>query len=311
MADLSARQLMALLGQLRPDTRIRIADLAEEVGVDEPTLIDGLETLAMCGVAPYDPGDLVPLMIEDGYVEVFGELPALDEPVRLSASEARALAAALQAAGFDGDDPLSSKLLEAAAPREFDQDELERTVKAATLTHRSAVYETLAQAVTDGLVVTMEYVRSGASDPTVREFEPHALFAERSAWYTTGWCRSAGAWRTFRLDRIRSAGPTGEHIDPRLHETPSGMLSAMRVDGLPKATLRFAPGARFEPRDWPGSALLESGPDGSATVEVPFGGTEWIARRVVARLGLVEVVEPADVRAAVAALAADCLDAMA
>jgi len=89
-----ARRVIALLGQLAPDTRISIADLAAEVGASQAQLAADLETLAMCGVAPYDPGDLMPLLIEDGMVEVWGELPAVRGPVRLSAAEARALAAA-------------------------------------------------------------------------------------------------------------------------------------------------------------------------------------------------------------------------
>jgi hypothetical protein len=36
---------------------------------------------------------------------------------------------------------------------------------------------------------------------------------------------------------------------------------------------------------------------------VPFAGTDWIARRVVARLGNVEALEPAEVRSAVGVLA--------
>jgi hypothetical protein len=48
-------------------------------------------------------------------------------------------------------------------------------------------------------------------------------------------------------------------------------------------------------------------PDGSTIAEVPFAGTAWLGRRVVARLGSVEVIGPAEARTVVAEMAADML----
>ena len=65
----------------------------------------------------------------------------------------------------------------------------------------------------------------------------------------------------------------------------------------------FAPGASVsEARTWPG-ATLETRPDGSTLVRVGYQTVPWIARRVAARLGEAEVIEPAEVREAVRALA--------
>jgi predicted DNA-binding transcriptional regulator YafY len=49
--------------------------------------------------------------------------------------------------------------------------------------------------------------------------------------------------------------------------------------------------------------VAEENADGSLLVEVPFAGTDWIARRVIARLGAVEALAPEVVRTAVLALA--------
>ena len=48
-----------------------------------------LAKLACCGVAPYTPDVLLPLYLEAGSVVVWGELPALDRAVRLSAAESK------------------------------------------------------------------------------------------------------------------------------------------------------------------------------------------------------------------------------
>lgn len=291
------RRLMALLNQLGEGDRVSVASLAQQVGTSPTELAGDLEDLMMCGVAPYDPGDLMPMYIEDGDVVVWGKLPALRGPVRLSATETRALVSALQAVGFDGGDPLVARLLSAAAGGGFDADELERTVRALSTAHDSSSFEVVAQGVADREAVQIDYVSAGTDEPTTRLIEPMSLFAERGAWYVTAWCRRAGDWRTFRVDRIRAAALAGERFEPR----QASLLgdAAFDAKGLPRATLRFSPGERFSERDWPGGHVERLGDDGSATVSVPFGGTSWIARQVVARLGRVEVLAPEAVRAAV------------
>ncbi len=302
MADQTARRLVALLGRLTPGSRTRISDLAAELDTSEATLASDLMTLALCGVPPFDPDALMPLIVEDGYVEVWSELPASLGTVRLCASEAAALAMALQVAGFGPGDGLTRRLLEAAAATGFDAGELERSIRARSGLHEAPVYQTLAAAVSAHEAVRIEYVKPDAAAPSTREIEPVALFAERGAWYTTAWCRHAGAWRTFRVERIRCAAQTGE---PATHRAtpPFGTDGALAVEDLPLATLEFAASERFDERDWPGAVVREKRDDGSCIVEIAFAGTAWIARRVVARLGAVRVLEPAEMRAAVRALA--------
>ena len=299
----AARRLIALLGQLTPGMSMPVADLAEKLGTTPAQLADDLGTLSLCGIAPYTPDQMVDVFVVDGMVEVYSPLPAVDAPVRLSPAEAEALAAALAAAGFTADDPLAAKLL-AAASTGFDGSALERTLRSAIATHDSGVFETLASAASGFDVVAIEYQAEGASEPTTREIEPQQLFAERGAWYVSAWCRTAAGWRTFRVDRVRMAEVTGEGFEPRVAEEPTGAAaagapSAFAPEGLPLATLRFAPGETFVAREWPGGRVVASEPDGTTVAEVPFAGTGWIARRVAARLGKVEVAAPGDVRAAV------------
>ncbi len=211
------------------------------------------------------------------------------------------------AAGFTGNDPLSERLLSAAAAG-FDADALERTLRSTIATHDSGVFETLASAASDREVVTLAYHSEGAAEPTARDVEPQQLFAERGAWYLSAWCRTAGGMRTFRIDRIRSAEKTGERFERVAMPERDAPPTAFAPEGLPMATLRFAPGEPFVAREWPGGRVVSAEDDGATIAEVPFGGTGWIARRVVARLGRVEAVAPAEVRAAVSELASEELE---
>lgn len=305
MADIAVRRLVALLGHLTPGAKISISQLADLVGTTEATLAADLTTLSMCGVAPFYPDDYMPLIIEDGYVEVFGDLPALTGTVRLSPAESAALAAALQVAGFPADHDLTSRLLDASASTVFDPDALAHTIRTLDAGHSAAVYQTLAKALAEHGVLRIEYVRAGSEETTLRDVEPTALFAERGAWYLNAWCRSAGDWRVFRIDRVRSAQTTGEVFNPEAREGGAGTTQAFPAEGMPTATLKFAPGEAFEEREWPGARVVSTEPDGSTTAEVPYGGSAWIARHVVARLGRVEVLQPAEIRSAVARVASE------
>jgi len=300
-SDARARRLIALLGRLEQGRPLSLTALAEQLGTTAGELAADIETLSMCGVAPYDPFALVPVYVDGDVVEVFGDIPAVRGPVRLSAGEARALATALQSAGFTSDDPLTRRLLDAAASS-FDAEDLEHVVRSAIVGHSSSVYEALARALQMHEVVRIEYVSAGTEMAACRLVEPRALFAERGAWYLLAWCRLAGAWRTFRVDRVRSAESTREVFASGREQAPTPGV-ALTTDDLPLARLRFESARDFVGREWPGAKPVADAAEGSLLVDVPYAGTGWIARKVVARLGSVVVEGPYEVRSAVRELA--------
>lgn len=299
-----ARRLLALLHLLERDARLSLESIAETLGASVVEIAEDIDSLSCCGVAPYDPGALMPIYVEDGIVEVFGELPALERSIRLSPGEAHALVAALQLAGLSATDPLLTRLMEAAGSPEVSATELEKSVRAAVEPGTSTIIGPVARAIKERQVLRIEYQSAGSDEPISRDIEPLQMLVERGVWYVEAYCRRAGALRTFRLDRIRTASAIGESFESR-DLSPLGM--ALSTDDLPAALVRFAVGEHYSSREWPGSELADRGADGSITVSVPYAGTAWIARQVVARLGAVEVLEPAEVRTAVAALALDCL----
>jgi proteasome accessory factor C len=298
-----ARRLVALLAHVRREGEAGLAPLADELGISVSEVADDLVTLSLCGIAPYDPGALVPVYVEGDTFEVFGQVPAMAGPVRLSVAEATALVAALQASGFDADDPLTSRLMGAVADADSAAN-VSRVVRASIEGHDTAVYQALAAAIDARRVVRVSHTGAEKSAPEAREVEPHSLFAERGAWYLRAWCRSAGDWRTFRLDRIGEARATGERFEQR---EDTADRHALDFGSLPVATLRFAAGEPFEEREWPGAKPTESSEDGGLVVEVPFAGDSWLPRRVAARLGAVEVLAPPELRARTAEMAASIL----
>lgn len=303
-ADQRARRLLALLHVLQPNSRIPLDSLAQMAGVSEAQIAADLELLSICAADQRDPTSFFPVLVEDGCVEVFGELPALERAVRLSAAEARALAAALQAAGIDSTDELLQRLLSTAVNADVDPVQIERILRSAPNAVSTDELKALALALEERRVVTIEYLNVGNTAPKKRTVEPLALFNERGAWYLQAFCRKAGSVRTFRVDRIRNATLSDERFGPHEPQPPG---TALELDELPLARIRLAPGEYVSDREWPGVRLVDRNPDGSYVVDVPYTGSEWIARQVLSRLGGAEVIAPSTVREAVADLARKAL----
>ncbi len=292
-----ARRMLALVAHLTRDRTIPLDSLATMLGASVAEVAADLELLSVCGTDPYDPLCLVPVYVENGAAHVWADLPALDRRVRLTAAEARALAAALQSAGYAADDALVVRLLSATS--DVDPADLERTVRSATAPI-AEIYSALALAIQNREAIRLRYQSSGRDQAVERVIEPLALLNERGTWYVEAYCRRACALRTFRADRIQQADPIGETFPARTF-TPAG--AALPIDGLPVARVRLASGEEVPEREWPGVRAIFADETGTL-VEVPYAGTEWIARQVTSYLGRAEVLEPPEVRSAVAALAA-------
>ncbi|MCL2503214.1 MAG: WYL domain-containing protein [Coriobacteriia bacterium] len=327
-----ARRLIALLGSLQQNERQPLSTLAEGLGITTAELVDDITTLSLCGIAPYDPLGLIPVIAEDGDVVAWGDIPALSGPIRLSAGEATALAAALQTAGFSATDPLVTRLLDASAT-DIDAVGLERVIRL-DISADGTIYGQLARAIDERQAVCIDYTAPGTTGPVRREVEPHRLFAERGAWYLAAWCRSGSGWRTFRLDRIQavqvpsqtSSQAPKEPYPERPGDVPDS-AHAFGADDLPRARLLFAHAAEYTEREWPDSVVVagaagadaasaaDAGPplggegsaEGGLVVEVPYGDHRWISRKVVARLGTVEVLTPPELRESVTRLASELL----
>lgn len=308
-ASARARRLLTLVPFLAEKRVVPLAELARSVGSTEEQLAEDLSVLSLCGSDERDPSQLVGVLVEDGVAEVFADLPALERPVRLTHDEARALLTAMQAIGADGNHALVAKLADFAG-RTVTPEEIASTVREAFAPGGQAqVLAALSMAAEQRIAVRVGYVTAGAGVERERVLHPFVLYRWRDAWYLSAYCETSQMRRTFRVDRITSVHSTGEHFD-----VPAGEIiepvPLPDLRSLPRATVRFAADAPdLNDRDWPG-ATFERAADGSVTASVPYAGTTWIARGVVARLGDAEVVAPSDVRAAVAAAARDMLEAL-
>ena len=153
---------------------------------------------------------------------------------------------------------------------------------------------TLSDAVEKRRVVEIEYLKEGDETPTTRSVEPYSFVRELPVWRVHTWDRTADGPRTYRLDRMRSARLTEESFEPR--------------EGVrPELSHRAAPGPALAlARDRPlegGAAAGRLLTDKAALSELPFKTDEWLLSEVLADAGETVVLEPADMRARIAARA--------
>ncbi|MEO3753687.1 WYL domain-containing protein [Streptomyces sp. B6B3] len=245
MPKTSAR-LLVLLSLLQTRRDWPGADLAARLGVSPRTVrrdVDRLRELGYPITVAKGPGG--------GYrLDAGSRLP----PLLFDDDQAVALAVALQTAGI-GD----------AAARAL---ATLRQVLPARLRHRIAtvqvtavlppgarpaqadgqVLAALGAAIHAGEVLRFDYTPVGPTPTGRRRAEPHHLVTWSGRWFLLAWDLDREDWRTFRVDRIAPARPTGPRFTPR--EVPGGDVAAF-------ITSRFQGAERVA--DWPcrGEVILD------------------------------------------------------
>lgn len=280
-------RLLAMVPWLIEEGGASVGDIAQRFGVDEEEVVRDLELVGLCGVPPYGGGDLIDVWVDDeGFVHAYPG-PFFTRPMQLTPAEGFAVLAAGQALlavpGADHLGSLASALatLEAAlgrSPLDVDlvaPDHLEAVRSAAERHER--------------LEVT--YYSAWRDEVTERRLDPHLVHNADGQWYVEAHCHRAGGMRRFRVDRLESVRPTGEHFAAQEFAPPievfgSGPETRDLVVLGAATTRRLLEAA-------PASSI-EQLPDGRLRAVIPVAGTAF-AERLLLRLGPgVEVLAPLD-----------------
>jgi predicted DNA-binding transcriptional regulator YafY len=170
----------------------------------------------------------------------------------------------------------------------------------------SRIARVVSEAITERLLLRLDYYKPNEDEFSVRVVEPYALVNGREGWYVASFDPEKDAVRHFRLDRIRDAEVTDTPFTPRPEVDPAaevdGWLRTGEVEASRTARVWVSPErarwAREERR------VAEELADGSVVVELRFKGIDFLVRDVLAEAGDAVVLEPSDARDAVLAAAA-------
>jgi len=226
--------------------------------------------------------------------ELYGDTFRL--PPRLTPLEARAIRLALEFVGpmiaADAHTPLDRvrKKLEET----FGQFELAQTPNPQIAEAEADLVATLTTGIRERRLVDIEYQKEGEQTWSTRIIEPYSLERELPNWRVHTWDRTRDAERSFRLDRMRSAQLTDDHYEPRPAFEPHGFRDART------AKILYLKGVAARWAVERGATPLK---DGTALAEMPVGSAEWLIGEVLSHRGEAVILEPSEMRSAVAARA--------
>jgi predicted DNA-binding transcriptional regulator YafY len=230
--------------------------------------------------------------------ELFGD--TFRRAPRLTPLEARAIRLALEFVGpmiaAEAHTPLDRvrrKLEETFGEFGLDADDAEPAEPEEPPTQEEEIVAVFSEAIEEHRLVEIDYLAVGSEEPSTRVIEPHALERELPWWYIHSWDHSRDAQRSFRLDRMRAVRLLDGTFEPRPDLEPAKLRDVRTARVLFRKAIapwRIERGAR---------PLA----DGTALEEMRHGSIEWIVGEILSYRGQAVVVEPEELRAAVAARA--------
>jgi len=294
-------RLLAMLPWVIANPGVHVDEVCERFGYTRKTLVRDLNTVFVCGLPGYGPGDLMDATIDDDEVTV-EMADYFSSPLRLTPAEALGILAsakAVQSAGLGGGalDRAIAKLERVIIPGAGD-------VIVVDLPEPPFV-TTLRRAAEEGRVVRIDHTSIATNTRKVRDVEPWAVFTTLGNWYLSGYCRTAAAERVFRIDRIRDAVETGERFTPA-GRTGEATIRYTPGDDDAYATIRLGPASRWVAEYYPVD-VVSDGP-GEMTIRMSAGDPAVIARLLI-RLGPdARLLDGDEVAAATAALRSRILE---
>ena len=270
-----------------------MADVLERFGYTEAELTRDLNSVFVCGLPGYGPGDLMEAYIDDDEVVIDSASYFMRAP-RLSATEALGLLASGLAVAASGQgtpalDSAIAKLTKVVVP-EADES------LAIDLADTSDELTMLREAARDHKAVRISYRSLSREEDSERLIEPWIVFTTLGNWYVLGHCRLVDDSRTFRIDRIKDLEVLGETFEPPDQVPPPG-VGYTPSDGDISAVIDLSPRARWVLEYYP--VEIMHGTDDSTRIRFSAPDPELPARLLLRLGATARLVEGAETAARV------------
>ena len=324
-------RLLALPAWVADNPGVTIKEAAEHFGVTPAVIERDVNTLWVSGLPGGMHGDLVDFDAADfeaGRLHLAEPL-GLDRPVRLTRQEAISLLMALRVlADLLADDEASAPVIAstqqavtALLTTGASTDDADAHIDSGTVAstgpvsghagcsgRTAQVLAAVRSALRDRRRLHLVYV-SATDTPSERDVDPIALESDGSHMTLVGWCLSAKAERSFRLDRITSV--TVLDSPSVRHRASRGTKQAAAdhfVGDRPRATLVLQPTGRWLAEQVPCLSQEETA-DGHLRVVVEGRDRAWLIGLVLSAGRHLIAVEPPDLAQEAATAATQALAA--
>jgi proteasome accessory factor C len=276
-------RLLDLVPFLLTHQGIAVEDLAKQFAVTQEVILDDLNTLWMCGLPGYTPLELIDLEFDSGYVTIRNADP-LAKVRALGGSEMVALALGLDLL-LNGLGDLPTEITD----RIVQLSERVRSVIGSQITiteaAQSQVRAVIDRAIAERANVSIAYFSPQRDEVKERIVSPFGFFTEGSFEYLEAFCELAGAARTFRLDRIKTASPD---LLPRV------IATSKEISATPLTTkARITRGERSTAESLglsPGEITI------GEAISLSAYSVDWIARTALGSCGDLVIDSPEEIR---------------
>ncbi|HVM11757.1 MAG TPA: WYL domain-containing protein, partial [Actinomycetota bacterium] len=290
--DLGARlrRVLLMIPWLLEEGGSTVAEIARRFETTEKEVIRDLTLVMCCGLPPYGGGDLITIVLDDdGTVEAWPG-PFFTRPMQLTPREGFAVLAAGRALEAVPGTAQRGALASALAKLEA---ALGASGTLAVDLEAPPHLATVQRAATAGERLQVTYYSAWRDDVTERVVEPLVVHSRDGRWYAeTRDVTDPAAGpreRRLRVDRIRSAEPTGETFEvPPTPPAPPERLYVPGPDAV-EVTVLLPPTASWF-ADWMETESVEELDDGRLRVRLFVEG-EKVLERLLLRVGPEAVVE--------------------
>lgn len=271
-------RILALIPYVLDKQAVDVNEIIDRFGYSKDQLTRDLNTIFVCGLPGYGPGDLMEAYLDEDEViidaaDFFAKAP------RLTPVEALGLLAAGMTVIGSGE---ASPALESAVRKLSkvvmpDAD----TSLAVDVLDQSQHVGVLREAAAARRVVSMVYRSVGKEETTEREVEPWSVFATLGRWYVLGHCRMVEDQRTFRVDRIKDLEILDETFKRPESVPQPGVGYSPSQDDI-TCVLDLKPSARWVLEYYPVEVMRES----AKSTRIRFHSPDAeVAARLLLRLG--------------------------
>ncbi|MEI7914668.1 MAG: YafY family protein [Mycobacteriaceae bacterium] len=303
-------RLLNMVPYFQANPRVSYAKAAADLRVTRKQLETDINQLWMCGLPGCAGGDVIDFEFDDDTIKVTFSA-GMDQPLRLTSTEATGLLIALRALSeIPGVvDPAAAR--SAIAKIETAAGGLAGAAPAGEPgAPESAAVAAVRRGVSEQRALAIEYFSASRDAQSKRVVDPIRVVLVGDQSYLEAWCREAEDVRLFRFDRILEASVLDEPAAPPRPAVAAPPNTALfdADPSLPSATLRISPRAAWMLEYFPMRVTAQLA-DGYCEAEMTYAADEWLARQILGFGADVQVLAPASLAESVREAASSALAA--